>query len=160
MSRVDCAVSLLISSPHLLIARRCVAPYRWFQICSNGLTLSASVTCSSWELRFSHKPRPCSLQAFLMPVQCGYPLHIDRVRTSHLRVLMTGSTSVVRGPSVSPALLELENIPLNLLPRYAFPFIHRSARGHNMFTLTCAYIIQVVVSAVSISHGFPMSVGF
>ena len=53
------------------------------------------------------------------------------------------------------ALLELENIPLNFLPRYSFPFIHRCRRGHNMFTLSCAYIIQVIVPPSAYLMAFP-----
>jgi hypothetical protein len=68
---------------------------------------------------------------------------------------MTGLTSIVRGPSVSPALLELEDIAIDLLPRNLFPFIHRFCRGHNLLTLIRAYIIQVVVSPSAYLLAFP-----
>jgi hypothetical protein len=70
---------------------------------------------------------------------------------------MTGLTSIVRGPSVSPALLELEHSPLNSLPRNRVPSIHRlsSNRAHSLSTPTDTSIFQVIVSASAYPVAFP-----
>jgi hypothetical protein len=70
---------------------------------------------------------------------------------------MTGLTRIVRGPSVSPALLQLEHVPLDFLPRQRAPFIHQLcfSCGHNVWTANDASTFQMIVFLSAYLAAFP-----